>query len=193
MTMENQKYLLSSKEQESLLKLSRRVLYDHVLEGKVREDITKDFYITGALRKNSGVFVTLKKGGELRGCIGYIEPRKPLCQAVLDNTISASSLDPRFPPVTGSELKDIDIEISVLTPPKEIPDTTHFVVGKHGIILKKGCYSSVFLPQVAPEQGWDREKTLYFLSRKAGLDGNAWKEKNARFEIFTAQVFHEEK
>ncbi len=185
---------MNPKEQNTLLKLSRHVLREYTLKKTVnKEDAVKDLEITEILKQNSGVFITLKIRGQLRGCIGYIEPRKPLYQAVMENTINASSNDPRFSPVTESELSDIDIEISALSPLKKIPDSTHFEVEKHGIILKKGACSSVFLPQVAPEQGWSREDTLYHLSRKAGLEGNAWKKSGVTFEIFTAQIFHEEK
>ncbi len=184
---------LNNKEKETLLKLARQVLSEKTLEGKVRENIEKDFEITEVLKQNSGVFVTLKIQGQLRGCIGYIEPIKPLYQAVIENSINACSRDPRFSPVTESELSKIDLEISALSPPESIPDPDHFEVGTHGIILKQGSYSAVFLPQVAPEQGWDREETLRHLSQKAGLSKNAWKEKGTTFKVFTAQVFHEDK
>lgn len=183
---------LSREEQSDLLKLSRKVLEEHTLEGRVSKDVEKCINITEKLTQNSGVFVTLKISGNLRGCIGVIQSQKPLYEGVIQNTISSCSRDPRFSSVTKSELEKIEIEISVLSPPVEIPDYTHFEVGKHGVIINKGG-SAVFLPQVAPEQGWDREQTLCQLSRKAGLDKYAWKEKDARFEVFTAQFFHEEK
>lgn len=184
---------MNDKEQNTLLELSRRTLQENIRGVDIGEDIIKDFEITESLKQHFGAFVTLKIRGALRGCIGYIESRVPLYQAVIDNTISASRKDPRFSPVTQSEVAEINIEISVLSPLREIPNYTHFEVGKHGIILKKGVYSSVFLPQVAPEQGWSREDTLYHLSRKAGLEGTAWERDDVTFEVFTAQVFHEKK
>lgn len=184
---------MDSKEQKTLLQLSRSVLREYTLLSKVGKDLIKEFDITENMKKNSGVFVTLQIRGELRGCIGCIEARKPLYRAVIDNTVNSAFKDPRFPPVNESELNDIDISISVLSAPEKISDYTQFKVGAHGIILKKGVYSSVFLPQVATEQGWDREETLYHLSRKAGLDGNAWKEKGTNFEVFTAEVFGDKK
>ncbi|MBI5187233.1 MAG: AmmeMemoRadiSam system protein A [Nitrospinae bacterium] len=180
-------------EQKILLRLSRRVLREYAIKGKATKDLIKDFEITGTMKKNAGVFVTLQKHGELRGCIGYITPREPLYQAVIDSTINAAFQDPRFSPVDGSELDDIDISISVLSVPEEVPGPSHFQPGLHGVILKKGIYSAVFLPQVATEQGWDRDETLRHLSRKAGLSENAWKDKDARFEVFTAEVFGEKK
>lgn len=184
---------MDSKEQKTLLQLSRRVLREYTLRARVEKNLIKEFDITGNMEKNSGVFVTLQIRGKLRGCIGCIEARKPLYQAVIDNTINSAFKDPRFSPVAESELDDIDISISVLSAPEKISDSGQFQVGTHGIILKKGVYSSVFLPQVATEQGWDREETLCHLSRKAGLDGNAWREKDTAFEVFTAEVFGEKK
>lgn len=184
---------MDSKEQKTLLQLSRRVLREYAVRARVEKDLAREFEITGSMKKNSGVFVTLQIRGKLRGCIGCIDARKPLYQAVIDNTINAAFRDPRFPPVNESELDAIDISISVLSVPENIPDSGQFQVGAHGVILKKGVYSSVFLPQVATEQGWDREETLYHLSRKAGLDGNAWKDKDTAFEVFTAEVFGEKK
>lgn len=183
---------LTLEEQATLLRLARAVLREHTLTGKVRKELLRDFEFTETLRKKAGVFVTLHCRGALRGCIGYIEEREPLYQAVKENTVNAACRDPRFPPVEESELDTIHISLSVLSPPEEVSGPSSFEVGRHGIILRKGCASAVFLPQVAPEQGWDREETLHHLSRKAGLNANAWKEKDARFWVFTAQVFHEQ-
>ena len=136
--------------------------------------------------------MTLQEKGRLRGCIGYILARSPLYQTVIDNAVNAALHDYRFAPVQAKELKDIQIEISVLSPLRDIGGPEEFIVGKHGVWMHKGGRSAVFLPQVAPEQGWDRETTLQQLSMKAGLPPDAWKH-GARFEVFTAQVFHEEK
>ena len=127
----------------------------------------------------------------MRGCIGYIEPIKPLYQSIIDNTINAAVNDPRFQNVSKEELADIKIEISVLTPPHKVGSYNDIQIGKHGIILKKGFHTAVFLPQVAPEQGWDLETTLTHLSLKAGLDADAWKS-GTEFEVFTAIVFSED-
>ncbi|MBS1201465.1 MAG: hypothetical protein H6R27_2143, partial [Proteobacteria bacterium] len=128
------------------------------------------------VREPAGAFVTLRKGGRLRGCIGYIAPIKPVWQAVLDNAEAAALRDTRFRPVEPEEINDLDIEVSVLTEPVAIADWTGFEVGRHGIVLVKGSRRAVFLPDVALEQGWDREQTLTHLARKAGLPADGWRE-----------------
>ncbi|MFA6292287.1 MAG: AmmeMemoRadiSam system protein A [Victivallales bacterium] len=145
------------------------------------------------LRETRSCFVTLHtKDGSLRGCIGNIEAFEPLCSNIIHNASHSAFQDPRFQRVkTLDELSDIIIEISVLTPPEKIKSTDDFIIGKHGIILSKDFRSSVFLPQVAPEQGWDKETTLVHLSLKAGLDPYAWKEADAEFKVFEAIVFSE--
>jgi len=135
------------------------------------------------LKRDAGAFVTLKREGALRGCIGYIEPRKPLYQAVLENGVNAAVNDYRFSPVSAPELDALDVEVSVLTPPRPIPSPDAFVVGKQGIVLSKAGRRAVFLPEVAVEQGWDRNETLTQLARKAGLPDDAWRE-GADLEVF---------
>jgi AmmeMemoRadiSam system protein A len=137
------------------------------------------------LRDPAGAFVTLKRQGALRGCIGTIEPRQPLYVAVLANGDNAARHDPRFQPVQASELTDLDVEVSVLTPPRPIASWEEFRVGEEGIILAKGGRRAVFLPQVALEQGWTREETLSQLARKAGLPPDAWRD-GASLAVFTA-------
>ncbi|HAW49370.1 TPA: hypothetical protein DCX16_00230 [bacterium] len=179
---------LSDSEKKRLLFIARNTLEIYVKEGKTpkfKEESPK-------LLANSGAFVTLHtKTGELRGCIGYIFPIKPLYEAVIDNTISAGTKDWRFSPVRSDELSNIKIEISVLSPPERVGSYTDIVIGRHGIVLSKGGRQAVFLPQVPPEQGWSLEETLIHLSLKAGLPHDAWK-KDCNFEVFTAEVFGEE-
>lgn len=139
-----------------------------------------------SVQKASGAFVTLKKHGALRGCIGYIQPRKPLFQAVTDNSVNAALHDQRFAPLTANELADLEIEVSVLTPPQSVPSYEHFDVGEEGVILQKNGRSAVFLPEVATEQGWNREQTLTRLARKAGLSADAWRQ-DAEFRVFRSQ------
>ncbi len=180
-------FFLTDDEKKYLLELSRKVLNSYVTNRKI-----PDFEITDEkLKQNCGAFVTLNKNNNLRGCIGYIEPIKPLYQSIIDNTINAAVNDPRFQNVSKEELDDIKIEISVLTPPHKVGSYNDIQIGKHGIILKKGFHTAVFLPQVAPEQGWDLETTLTHLSLKAGLDADAWKS-GTEFEVFTAIVFSED-
>jgi len=109
---------------------------------------------------------------------------------VMDHAINAAVNDPRFPPVTTAEIDDLDFEISALTPPVSVSSSNDIVIGKHGIVLQKNAQAAVFLPQVAPEQGWGIEETLSNLAMKAGLPPNGWKE-SAQFEVFEAIVFSE--
>ena len=140
------------------------------------------------LKEPAGAFVTLKRHGELRGCIGYIEPREPLYLAVLANGDNAARRDPRFNPVEPAELDGLEIEVSVLTPPRPIESWQAFKVGEQGIVLSKAGRRAVFLPEVATEQGWTREETLSQLSLKAGLPANAWQE-GASFEVFESTKY----
>ena len=144
--------------------------------------------LPAGLKSPAGAFVTLKRHGDLRGCIGTIEPREPLYQAVLDNGDNAARHDPRFRPVQASELKDLEVEVSVLTPPRPVAGWEEFRVGEQGIILSKGGRRAVFLPEVAVEQGWTREETLSHLARKAGLPADAWRE-GASLAVFTSTKF----
>jgi len=140
------------------------------------------------LRETRGVFVTLKKKGELRGCIGRIVGDGPLDELVGAMTLQSAFNDGRFDPLGPSELKEIEIEISVLTPLKEVSSPAAIVAGRDGVLLIKGGRSAVFLPQVATEQGWNREEMLDHLCRKAGLPPGSWKE-GARLQVFQADVF----
>lgn len=140
------------------------------------------------LKKPSGAFVTLKEDGQLRGCIGYILPRKPLFRAVLENGSNAARNDKRFVPVRPAELGGLEVEVSVLSPPRPIDSYKDFVVGEQGVILRKDGHQAVFLPEVAVEQGWTREDTLSHLARKAGLPADGWRE-GASFEVFTSTKY----
>lgn len=144
--------------------------------------------IHGHLADHRGAFVTLTRDGRLRGCIGYIEGIKPLVEAVADNGRSAAVADPRFQPVTPQELAGIHIEISALTPLTPVSGPDEIVTGRHGVILVKQGRRAVFLPQVAGEQGWDRDTTLTHLALKAGLEPDSWRQ-GAEFLVFEAEVF----
>ncbi len=140
----------------------------------------------------TGAFVTLndRTTGALRGCIGEILPMRPLAEAVAARAVDSAIHDPRFAPVTERELSNLRVEVSALTPPRRVVSWRDIVLGRDGMTLEKdGCFA-VFLPQVAPEQGWDLPTTLSCLSRKAGLSSDAWRE-GATFETFQAEVFHE--
>lgn len=190
-TLSTDQLLLTSEEKALLLSLARNTLETYTKTGNPPRLDQVNNQLTLKLKKKYGVFVTLKKHGELRGCIGHILPKAPLFQGVIENTINSSSYDWRFNPVDTKEVSDITIEISVLSTPKRIPGSDNFMVGKEGILIRKGSHSAVFLPQVAVEQGWDRAETLCHLCQKAGLSRDAWKEDDMEFYVFTADVFHE--
>ncbi len=182
---------LNEEEKNYLLKLSRATLKAHILgEGKELSEVLQKLPKTEGILGISGVFVTLKEEGELRGCIGSIQGREPLYLGVIENTCNSATKDPRFPQVRGYELPKIQIEISVLTPLKKISSYREIILGRHGVYLHKMGRSAVFLPQVATEQRWNLEEFLSHLSMKAGLSKDAYKE-GATFEVFEAVIFHE--
>lgn len=183
----DQKVGLSKEEKQELLQIARATLEKYIRKEKVPEFKPS----TDKLKEKRGVFVTLKKKGVLRGCIGYVEGIKPIYQAVKENTINASTNDPRFPPVQPEELKDIDIEITVMTPLEKITDPKVIEVGKHGILIRKGLNQGLLLPQVATEYNWHREEFLAHTCMKAGLSVNAWQEKDTEIYIFSGEVFGE--
>ena len=145
-----------------------------------------------ATREKRGAFVTLtrKADGSLRGCIGEILPMRPLVEAVTARAADSALEDPRFEPVTPDELPGLRVEVSALTPPAPVASWRDIVLGRDGMTLEKNRRFAVFLPQVAPEQGWDLATTLTHLSLKAGLPADAWRS-GASFETFRAEVFHE--
>ncbi|MBX9771820.1 MAG: AmmeMemoRadiSam system protein B [Candidatus Obscuribacterales bacterium] len=183
---------LSEADKQTLMKLARATLSSYVEKHTV--PILTELGVTPskALLEEKGAFVTLNKGKELRGCIGHIWPLKPLWQSVMDNAVSACSVDYRFNSVQPEELKDIEIEISVLTKPKPIQSYKDIVLGRDGIVLAKNGKQSVFLPFVATQFGWTLDETLTQLAKKAGLEADDWKE-GAHFDIFQAEVFEEGK
>jgi len=132
--------------------------------------------------------VTLTRDGDLRGCIGYIEGTCSLIEAVLRNARAAACQDPRFTPVGAGELESLELEISALTPLQPVATAEDIEVGRHGVVLDCGGRRSVFLPQVATEQGWDLTHLLGHLALKAGLTSNGWQD-GARFLVFEAEVF----
>ena len=141
------------------------------------------------MQERRGAFVSLKKNGKLRGCIGYIEAKKPLCQAIDEMAVAAAFNDPRFPPLKREELQDLDIEISVLTPLRKINHIEEIQVGKHGLYVVRGYYSGLLLPQVATEYRWDRLTFLQETCYKAGLPADAWKDKKTDIYVFSADIF----
>jgi len=183
---------LSADDQQQLLWLARRTLEFHYQKGREPTPAELGIALTPAMRQVMGAFVTLKEHGDLRGCIGEIFPRRPLFEVVMDEALNAALHDPRFRPVAAAELPQLEIEISALTPPRPVASYKDIVIGRHGMVLSKRGRSAVFLPQVAPEQGWDLPTTLSYLAQKAGLRPDDWKE-GADYLVFEAIVFHERK
>lgn len=179
---------LTLEEKRELFRIARAAV-EAAVKRKPRPE-TKP--LTATLGEKRGVFVTLKIHGQLRGCIGYIEAIKPLHQATAEMAREAAVGDPRFPPVSEKELHLLEYEISVLTPKRQIADPSEFITGQHGIIVERDGRSGVFLPQVAPEQGWDRETTLsYLCAHKAGLPADAWRDRRTKLFVFEAEVLEE--
>lgn len=179
---------LNIEEQKELLRIARAAISAH-FEGAQPPDLSIE---SARLKECRGAFVTLHdKNNCLRGCIGMFMADKPIYKTVREMAVQAAFRDPRFAPLEENELKNIHIEISVLSPLKEIRDMEEIEVGKHGIYIIKGIHSGTLLPQVAVEYGWDRETFLEHTYMKAGLPGNSWKSGVGIF-IYTAQVFSEE-
>ena len=177
---------LSPADERYLLGLARRAIESHLAgKGPLRETSPDP-----RLRSVRGAFVTLHVDGELRGCIGYPLPVKPLDETVAEMAVAAASQDFRFDALRAGELGRLKIEISVLSLPRAVDDPSEVEVGRDGIIITKGFNRGLLLPQVSVEQGWDRETFLRHGCIKAGLRPDEWR-KGARIEVFTAQVFSE--
>lgn len=177
---------LSEEEKQSLLRLARMTLEKKLLGNT---DNYPDPLDSSVLKEKRGAFVSLHRRGMLRGCIGCIEGRKPLLGTIEEMARAAAFNDPRFPPLSAEELKDLDIEISVLTPLKQISDINEIEIGVHGLFIERQHCCGLLLPQVATEWGWDRIRFLEESCRKAGLPSNSWKEKGTKIYIFSADVF----
>jgi AmmeMemoRadiSam system protein A len=179
---------LSPEDKKMLLKIARESI-----EAKLKnrsEPKIRDNELPENLKTNYGAFVTLNKKGRLRGCIGRFMPNQPLYKVVQEMAVSAAFHDTRFAPVAKEEIKNIDIEISVLTPLKQIYSIDDFQLGKHGIYIIKGNRSGTYLPQVAESTGWNKEEFMGHCSReKAGIGWNGWK--NADLYTYEAMIFHE--
>ncbi len=185
---------MNPKDGQLLIKLARDAISSILIKRRVdvSEDIKKKF------SEKSGVFVTLYKGDELRGCIGYVEPIFPLWQAVTKAALAAAFEDPRFPKLEKVELENLRIELSVLTPPEliKIKDPNKYMdeieVGKHGLIVEFGYNIGLLLPQVATEHNWDVPAFLNNTCMKAGLPMDMWRNPHCRVKRFEAKIFKEE-
>ncbi|MDP2947622.1 MAG: AmmeMemoRadiSam system protein B [Nanoarchaeota archaeon] len=177
---------LSKDEQKTLLNFARQAVETYVKTGNIIE--TK---IDNAnLNKYQGAFVTLEKDGELRGCIGTFNSDILLYKVVIEMAVSAAVNDSRFSPVAEDELKDLEYEISALSPLRKINSWKEIEIGKHGVEIKQGSKSGVFLPQVATENNWDLDTFMSVLcTQKAGLPTDCWKDPKTEIYVFTADVF----
>ncbi|HZD54994.1 MAG TPA: AmmeMemoRadiSam system protein A [Candidatus Aquicultoraceae bacterium] len=176
---------LTAEEREELIGIARRAAASGVRGERMPERPPRQ----GKLTLPGAAFVTIRRGRDLRGCIGYTESSAPLYRSVQDCAVAAATRDPRFPRVTPEELGDVRIEISVLTPlvpvrPEEV------TVGVHGLMIRKGDRQGLLLPRVAVDEGWDRLRFLAGVCEKARLPTDAWKE-GADLYSFTAEVFGE--
>ncbi|MBN2251400.1 MAG: AmmeMemoRadiSam system protein A [Candidatus Altiarchaeota archaeon] len=184
--------VLNAEEQKYLLKLARDSIKAFLGEGKAIEEKPEN----ANLREYRGVFVTLEEYGKLRGCIGYLGAVQPLYLAVRDNAVNAATRDPRFPPVTLEELKNIEIEISILTMPEPMdagsPDELLEKIrpGTDGLIIEHKGRSATYLPQVW-EQLPDKKEFLGSLCNKAGLSSDCWKEGGVKIFRYGVQAFRE--
>jgi AmmeMemoRadiSam system protein B/AmmeMemoRadiSam system protein A len=181
-------FSLSQREKDELLKIARQSVETAVREQKFYQPATGGLE---HLAEAHGAFVTLKERGELRGCIGYITPVKSLAETVRDVAAFAALEDRRFTPVTAGELGQLQYEVSVLSPLRRVTDVKQIHVGRHGLVMMKGAYEGLLLPQVPTEQGWDRTTFLEQTCVKAGLPRNAWKDEDTDIYMFTALVFGE--
>ncbi len=184
---------LTDEERTDLLRLARSVIESKLIKGS---DIERPGVLSPALSEKRGCFVTLHKKGNLRGCIGTIEPVKSLVSCVEENAANSAFHDPRFPSLKKDELPDIDIEISVLTVPEvlEHEDGDDLIrklkSGVHGVILSKGLHRSTFLPQVW-EQLPEKKDFLENLCRKGGMNRTCWKDQDTVVKVYEAEYFSE--
>jgi uncharacterized protein (TIGR00296 family) len=191
-------YTYTDEEGSFLVKLARRAVEEYLSRNIV---IDPPADTPSRLYAKSGVFVTLNKlvedVKELRGCIGFPYPVYPLVEATIKAAIESAVGDPRFPPIDIDELNYIVFEVSLLTPPEEVKvDNPRLLpsmieIGRDGLIVQRGIYSGLLLPQVPVEQGWDQEEFLSYCCLKAGLPPDAWLLRNTRIYRFRAEIFEE--
>jgi len=183
------KMILTALQKKKLLAIARNSISTYLQTGKKLDLKESDSVFLQEL----GAFVTLNQNKRLRGCIGNLTASQELYLTIRDMAVESAVDDPRFVPLKLSELKEIKIEISVLSPLEKIDSADKIILGRHGVMVRKGSASGVFLPQVATETGWSKEE---FLNRlcvdKAGISPSAWKDKSAQLYIFEAEVFSEE-
>ena len=181
---------MDEKDKKVLLSIARKSIESAITDApneQIQTEITSP-----ELKEKSGVFVTLRTHGKLRGCLGRMVSDIPLYKLVSEMAVSAAKDDPRFNQIQPSDLEGLEIDISVLSPLQKIDDPLDFELGKHGIYIIKGSSNGCFLPQVATETGWTKEGFLsQCCSMKAGLSPDAWKDKSVEVYIFTSEIISE--
>ena len=188
--------ILSDQDGETIIKTARAAVTEYLKTGK-KINLHEDF--RSKFSYNSGVFVTLNKKENLRGCIGFPTPVKKLYQSLVDAAIASATEDPRFPQVQYEELNEISFEVTILTPPEEVKVTnpleytSKIKVGRDGLIVKWEFGSGLLLPQVPVEYGWNEEEFLSHTCEKAGASSDCWKSKNTIILQFEGIVFRETK
>jgi hypothetical protein len=181
-------FSLNTNERVALLSIARRAVDGFVRDGMIPPIDSAG--LSDALTTPCGAFVTLTKDGMLRGCVGRFDPSDPLYRVVQQMAIASATQDTRFDPVMPGELRDLEIEVSVLSPMKKVNSIDEIHLGRHGIYLRKGARSGTFLPKVAAETGWTKEEFLGHCARdKAGIGWDGWKD--AEIYVYEALVFKE--
>jgi len=181
--------MLNNEQKKILLNFTRLTIESYLkgksLPGKsYLKNFPDDF-----INWNCGVFVTLYLNNKLKGCIGILDTKENIVKNLQEAAINSATKDYRFSAISLKDLPKVKIEISILSPFKKINDLKEITLGIHGIYVKKGYRSGLFLPQVAIEQHWDLTQTLnYLCAHKAGLAENAWKDKDTKIYIFTTEV-----
>jgi AmmeMemoRadiSam system protein A len=178
---------LSENERKAILELARRAVEEAVCHDRVLREIPK----TGIFEKRGGVFVTLHVAKRLRGCIGVVEAKEPLGESIARCAVSAAREDPRFSKMRPEEIRELEIEVSLLSPLEAI-DPEKIEIGKHGLLVEQGFHRGLLLPQVALEHDLDREQFLRETCHKAGLRDDAWKEPATRIYGFTCEIVSDE-
>jgi hypothetical protein len=179
-------YQLTESDQQFLLLTARNSVRSYLMGETPRPTEPA----AGVLTEPRGIFVSIHKGGELRGCIGNVHPGGPLYRSACECAIAAAVGDPRFMPMMAAELPFVEFEISVLSPIERVENTSEIQIGIHGLIISKGSLRGLLLPQVASAYGWDCEKFLQETCIKAGLRPSDWKD-GATIHCFSALVFSE--
>jgi len=178
---------LSEGQKQVLLQLARSALEAHY-RGEEPPSYAGDEPIMSEVR---GVFATLHEAGQLRGCIGQVEPEETLADLVPAMAVAAATRDPRFHPVKAEELSALHLELSILTPARGISDLNEIEVGTHGLVISRGERRGLLLPQVPAQWNWSREDFLQNACLKAGLPAEAYKDPETLIEVFAAEVFGE--